>query len=332
MATDGERIGLLSEFFADSFGPTDLKMFLIVNKYDKVASAVNESVGSRLYFFQVAEELNKRGLIDEAFFENLRRERPAKKSRILDLGKSWLDEEMATPRPSRSTTSIEPREIVHIDPPMPQNQTSIKTGIGGSIERISRPRRRKADPDKSSHPSSWLWPQNCVPASRSAMLEAIRDAVNSSRNHLPLLASVERADGVGELIKSLTTGSAPAISEVVLVRINDRLLKSLAAAGCLMPDFKTSLDRNVKTIRKRLSPIHVAVKTWPGLPPFHGILYGELFFFGYWTVSDRNPRVLSVDNTQMWRQNELVSNDDKSPASQYKALLRTFALPGRRVP
>ena len=82
MAADDETIKGLRDFFGDSFTASELKMFLSVNGYGEVASAVDPGVGGLEYFFEVARALERRGLIDDAFFDHLERERPRKRVEI----------------------------------------------------------------------------------------------------------------------------------------------------------------------------------------------------------------------------------------------------------
>jgi hypothetical protein len=129
MATKGEQIGGLRDFFVDSFRASELEMFLTVNGYEEVAAAVNQSVGSIEYFFNVVQALNRRGLIDDEFFVRLRRERPAKDALIRGLQESWLVEGKTSPNPSGETTSSGPRTMIDAEPPVPQHQTSV-TPVG----------------------------------------------------------------------------------------------------------------------------------------------------------------------------------------------------------
>jgi hypothetical protein len=125
MATEGERIRGLRDFFAESFTVSELGMFLTVNGYGEVASAVNQQAGGIEYFMAVAQALQRRGLIDVAFFEILKRERPKKWARISVLQQSWLAEDPAVPDPSGDMASIVPRKMDESVPMAPQRQMSI---------------------------------------------------------------------------------------------------------------------------------------------------------------------------------------------------------------
>lgn len=83
MATRGEQIRGLRDFFLDAFTASEFEMFLTVNGYREVALAVNQNVGSIAYFFDVVQEFDRRGLIDDAFFDQLRQERPRKGPQIM---------------------------------------------------------------------------------------------------------------------------------------------------------------------------------------------------------------------------------------------------------
>src|SRR5262249_25429170 len=92
MATKSEQIRELCDFFAASFKAPELAMFLAMNEYAEVASAVDQGVGSVEYFFNVVTALDRRGLIKDVFFARLRQERPNKDAVIRGLQESWLGE------------------------------------------------------------------------------------------------------------------------------------------------------------------------------------------------------------------------------------------------
>jgi len=131
MANKGEKIGRLRDFFKDSFKESDVAMFLTVNGYEEVALAVNRSLGGIEYFFEVTQELDRRGLIDHAFFVRLREERPKKEALIRGLQEFWLLEEEPGPESSGSTTASGPRELIHPEPPSLQDQSSVTPPSAG---------------------------------------------------------------------------------------------------------------------------------------------------------------------------------------------------------
>ena len=61
MATEGEKIGRLRDFFLDAFTVAELKMFLTVNGYEAVVATVNQRAGGMEYFFAVAQALKRTG-------------------------------------------------------------------------------------------------------------------------------------------------------------------------------------------------------------------------------------------------------------------------------
>ena len=77
MATEADRLQSLRDSFVNSFTAGELGMSLVVKGYGEVTSAVNPNVGSIQYFFDVAQALDRRGLIDDVFFQGLTQERPS---------------------------------------------------------------------------------------------------------------------------------------------------------------------------------------------------------------------------------------------------------------
>jgi hypothetical protein len=71
MATQGEKLKGLCDFFQDSFQSTKLYQFLVVNGYEEVAAAVNRNVGDAEYFFNV-ERLRNRHTRRIAIVEEVR--------------------------------------------------------------------------------------------------------------------------------------------------------------------------------------------------------------------------------------------------------------------
>jgi hypothetical protein len=123
MATTGQKIGLLRDFFADAFRASELNMVLTVRGYEDVARAVNPNVGGIEYFFNVAQELAYRNQIDDAFFVILRLERPRREEDIRNLQESWLVAEKTNEKPSGGTTSSGPPTMIHPEELPPQHQT-----------------------------------------------------------------------------------------------------------------------------------------------------------------------------------------------------------------
>ena len=105
MATEGEKIGRLRDFFLDAFTVAELEMFLTVNGYGEVVAAVNHRAGGMEFFFAAAQALQRRGEIDGEFFERLRKERPKKAAPIGALQPLWLAEDQAVPKASGGTDS-----------------------------------------------------------------------------------------------------------------------------------------------------------------------------------------------------------------------------------
>ena len=124
MATDGEKIGALRDFFVATFAVPELEMFLTVNGYADAAVAVNQGGGHLEYCFAVAQALQRRSLIDEVFFERLRQERPGRQSEISALRPLWLAADQEAPAPPRGTSSGGSGKKTGVAPPVPRHQSS----------------------------------------------------------------------------------------------------------------------------------------------------------------------------------------------------------------
>ena len=85
MPTRGEKLADLRDFFVESFSQPQLETFLTAKGYDEVAVAIIPDQGVRECFFQVAQELDRRELIDARLFAALKMERPARASQIARL-------------------------------------------------------------------------------------------------------------------------------------------------------------------------------------------------------------------------------------------------------
>ena len=144
MATEGERIRGLRDFFADSFTVTELEMFLTMNEYGEVVDAVNQQAGGIEYSFAVAQALQRRGLIDEKFFERLREERSGKRARIGVLQQLWTADHRPVSKSSGKTTSSGTREMSEGGPPASQHHCAATTS---RVEDTGPPSRvRSVDP------------------------------------------------------------------------------------------------------------------------------------------------------------------------------------------
>ncbi len=88
MPAQVERIQEFRDFLMDAFDIKDFHQFLVLSGYKEVADTLNRDVGKSEYFFCVAEEMDKRGLIDARFFELVRQERQTRNSEITALERS----------------------------------------------------------------------------------------------------------------------------------------------------------------------------------------------------------------------------------------------------
>jgi hypothetical protein len=135
MATQGEKIRGLRDFLSDAFTTSELKMFLTVSGYAEVAAAVNQSLGSVDYFFDVVQALQRRGLIDHEFFERLKQERSGKRAPIRVLQQLWGAEDQAVPKSPGRTTSNGPRKKTQGGPPasQPESSPNASRGVPGPL-------------------------------------------------------------------------------------------------------------------------------------------------------------------------------------------------------
>jgi hypothetical protein len=106
MATEGKKYKSLSQFLTQSLDSFELERFLKFNGYGEVAEAVGRNVGGAEYFFVIIEALDRRGWINDAFFERLKQERPAKAERIDELKAVWLGENEALSSMSRQRKGL----------------------------------------------------------------------------------------------------------------------------------------------------------------------------------------------------------------------------------
>ncbi len=81
----------LREFFADAFSAEEFKAFLYDYGYDEVHDAVKVDVAAKVYFNEVVQALDRRGLITGEFFECLMKERSGKRAIIERLQQRWPD-------------------------------------------------------------------------------------------------------------------------------------------------------------------------------------------------------------------------------------------------
>jgi nucleoside phosphorylase len=154
MATQGERYQTLRDFFVDSFRSSDLEMFLILNGYEEVASAVNQHVGGSRYAFEVVRELDQRGLINARFFECLKQARSAKAARIKILIELWLDQDQTSSKPADSTTPSSPPETGRTAPAGRAdvgNVIALPEEFGYFFEEIEAARTDVKDEDSGSY-------------------------------------------------------------------------------------------------------------------------------------------------------------------------------------
>ena len=73
MATQGERYEALCVFLGRAFTRSDFHMSLVLNGYGEIASVVDREVATTAYFFDFVAEMDRRKLINAAFFAFLRR-------------------------------------------------------------------------------------------------------------------------------------------------------------------------------------------------------------------------------------------------------------------
>jgi hypothetical protein len=84
MAAKNNGMERLCDLLRESFTAPQFEAFLKFKGYGEVLDAVRTEVSGDQFFFNVVRELNRRGLINEVFFEHLRQERPGKQAEISD--------------------------------------------------------------------------------------------------------------------------------------------------------------------------------------------------------------------------------------------------------
>jgi hypothetical protein len=122
-------------------------MFLVENGFETVANAVTRSIGADHYFFDVVQTLNRKGLIDDEFFNRLAKERPGKARQIQNLKEFWHDEGKASSKPPANTTLSRPPEVVTTEPTAAQHQSSVTPPIPPHVGGL-----RSMNPSGHPHP------------------------------------------------------------------------------------------------------------------------------------------------------------------------------------
>jgi hypothetical protein len=132
MAIDGKKIRQLSDFLAGSFTTSELDMLLSSNDYGEAVSDVDQGVAGRRYFFNVAQALDRRGLIDDTLFACLTKERPKKEAIIRGLQSSWLVDARTPPKAAGSETSAGHSGMIRAEPPAPDHQEANTPAVRAS--------------------------------------------------------------------------------------------------------------------------------------------------------------------------------------------------------
>jgi hypothetical protein len=135
----------------------------------------------------------------------------------------------------------------------------------------------------------------------------LRDVILKSSKPLPLYVSIEHAEGLQDVLKAVSDPGSVNISSVIVRYIAQETRDALLEMGALSPKYeqkqKNTLDRCHELLRERLDREDQPLwAPWRTLPPFHGFMYGDSLFYGYWWVSDQGK--LTVDQTIMWRANK----------------------------
>ena len=99
-----------------------------------------------------------------------------------------------------------------------------------------------------------------------------------------LFISAANLEIAGVMLANLT--DKPAYAKIQCVRIkrmSDRTFAHLEAMNALEPGFRKSYDAALSRIAAAYSDTLECV--WSGLPPFHGMLFGNNLSWGYWQVN-----------------------------------------------
>lgn len=103
-----------------------------------------------------------------------------------------------------------------------------------------------------------------------------------------LYVSVGTADFVCPWIKRIATEwhQRILITELVIVRMRDEVIRALEERGLLEPGFLKALEGNIKAMATDDAVVEKGIKVverfWENRPPFHGYLYGSRVLVGKW--------------------------------------------------
>jgi hypothetical protein len=90
----------------------------------------------------------------------------------------------------------------------------------------------------------------------------------------------------GTLLACLANSRARGnIQSVRIKRISDNTLARLETMGALGPEFQDQLAANLNGIKATYPDTLECA--WDGLPPFHGMLFGDHLSWGYWQVNEQ---------------------------------------------
>ena len=132
----------------------------------------------------------------------------------------------------------------------------------------------------------------CVYRNSDEVYPAITKLVTSAKQKHPLLVSIGEGDFVQSWLSRICEEhqSHVQISRLVLARIRTDLAEVLEEQGLLRSEFRSSMLANIEALRAdpgvQRADIQVEVRTWSGLPPFHGWLFGDRMLIGRWSVND----------------------------------------------
>jgi hypothetical protein len=100
MATQGDNSERLYGFLLESFEPKVFERFLYFRVSAQVVRSVNKNSDAETYFFEIVQQLNRRGLINAELFDLLAKELPGKAKEAESLKELWLGEDEPRSEPS----------------------------------------------------------------------------------------------------------------------------------------------------------------------------------------------------------------------------------------
>lgn len=151
-------------------------------------------------------------------------------------------------------------------------------------------------------------PLNPAPLAENAALRTISRRESHELIHQTLIeerptelwASIDRGEGVNELFNSMPSSIRLSLKRIVLKVIRVSTVEQLLKLNAIGENHIAEREAVERSLRRKLPRVSIERDEWDALPPFHGILTGDCFVFGYWRVGVANPGQLTVDGSEMF--------------------------------